>query len=111
MTWPLWRSTGDHIARLRALFRPAPPPPPPLSAIVQVEPAENQPIRVSANFSEHRVRVDVDRLGHFTLSRRTAFSFAKQVEGAADALGPEPPAPAEGIDITDEVEGKEGEGG
>jgi len=105
---PLFRSTGDHIARLRAWWSPSPRPQP---AVVEVEPlvdVDELAIRVSSEFTDHCVRVVVGTFP-FTLSRKMAFEFAKQVEGAADALGPEPPASKEvAIDITDEVEdGKE----
>jgi hypothetical protein len=77
-----------------------------------MQPDEGPRIGVAAQFAEHCVRVDVEGLGHFTMARKTAFAFARQVEGAADALGPEPPAPkGEGIDITEQLEGKEAEGG
>jgi hypothetical protein len=69
-------------------------------------PPDGYDIIVSADFSARAVRVDVAGL-FFTMAPRVAFAFAKQVEGAADALGPEPPpAKDEAIDITDQVEGE-----
>jgi hypothetical protein len=95
--WP-FRSTGDHIAELQKLR----------GATVAEAPSayDGGDIRVSADLSSNNVRVDVG-LFHFTMSRKTAFEFAKQVDGAADALGPDSSKVDESIDLTAEIDGKE----
>lgn len=100
-----FRSTRQRVEELRKQQAVA-------DAAAQVAKWANEqpPVRVSADFSEHHVRVDVDGLGFFTLSAKTAFAFAKQVEGAADALGPEPAKRDESVDITADVEKESGDG-
>jgi len=100
----LFRSTGDHLARMRGKA-------PVASVAVDVPRHELPEINVSADFSRRIVRVDVGGVCEFTLDQKTAVNFAKQIDGAADALGPEPVKKDEAVDITAEVDGKDGQDG
>jgi hypothetical protein len=111
MFWP-FRSTRDRIAELRELRRPAPETAWPWST--QEPPRQLEPdhgsVYVSADAKRHLVSIRIIGLGYFDMSRTAAFALAKKIEGAADALGPEPTKADVAVDITDQV-GKEEDGG
>jgi hypothetical protein len=95
--WP-FRSAMERIAMLREIRKPAPP-----MWQIPAEPPARQPdhgkIYVYPETADHTVSIRIMGLGHFALSRKAAFSFARQIEGAADALGPEPKAADESVDV------------
>lgn len=92
--WP-FRSTRERIEELQRARQTASTA---HDILVEIPPVAGA-FHVSAEFSEHRVRIDVDRLGFFTMSANTAFNFARQIEGAAEALGPEPANVDESVDV------------
>jgi hypothetical protein len=97
----MFRSTGDLIKWMRGKRQAAP--------LIQ-EPAttanrELPEINVSADFSRRVIRVDVGGVCDFTLDQKTAVALAKQIDGAADALGPESSKADEvAIDLTEDAE-------